>query len=163
MIRAAEMAKAAGMKHLKLYVIVGLPGETEEDLQELVDFSLALSRTLPLVLGVSPFIPKFHTPLADAPFLGEQETQAVLTRLKRQLGGRVDVRGPGAREAYVEYRLAQGGLDHARAAIAAARGGGKLSAWRRALQDLPEHGRPANFPELIPPPTARRRYRSPAR
>lgn len=158
--KAAELARAAGMKHLKLYVIVGLPGETEEDIQELVDFSLKLSRTLPLVLGVSPFIPKFHTPLADKPFLGERETQAVLARLKRDLGGRVEVRGPGAREAYVEYRLAQGGLAHASAAIAAARRGGKLSAWRRALEDLPEFGRPRNFLDLVPPPTARRRHQA---
>lgn len=157
--RAAELAKAAGMRHLKIYVIAGLPGETEEDLEELIAFALQLRRTLPVVLGVSPFVPKFHTPLADAPFVGEARAEAILSKLHRRLAGKVEVRGPGAREAYVEYRLAQGGFAHAEAALAAARAGGKLAAWKRALKDLPERARPGNFETLIPPPTVRRRWR----
>ena len=157
--RAAELAKAHGMRHLKLYVIVGLPGETYDDREELIAFARELSKILPLVLGVSPLIPKFHTPLADAPFMGEAEVQAALTQLKRGLAGRAEVRGPGAREAYVEYRLAQGGHAHAHAAIAAAKKGGKLGAWKKALADLPERVRPSNFQaDLIPAATVRRRH-----
>ncbi len=158
--RAAEMAKARGMKHLKVYVIVGLPNEEDEDVDELINFVLRLRKTLPIVLGVSPFVPKFHTPLADAPFAGEARAQELLTRLKRSLSGKVEVRGPGAREAYVEYRLAQGGHQHAEAAIAAAHNGSSLTAWKRALADLPERVRPTNFAsDLIPAPTNRRRYK----
>jgi radical SAM superfamily enzyme YgiQ (UPF0313 family) len=158
--RAAELARAHGMRHLKMYTIVGLPDETDEDIGELIEFALSLRKILPVVIAVSPFVPKFHTPLADAEFVGQAKTQAVLTRLKRELSGKVEIRGPGAREAYVEYRLAQGGRDHARAAIAAAHGGGGLSAWVRALAPLPERVRPANFQAMVPPPTERRRYRA---
>ena len=154
--RAAELARAAGMRHLKVYVIVGLPGETDEDRAELVRLVLSLKRTIPVVLGVSPFVPKFHTPLADAPFAGERAVKRMLDALKRRLGGQVEVRGPGAREAWVEYRLAQGGLLHGAAAVAAAQEGGSLSAWRRALADLPERVRPDNFAALVPAPTRRR-------
>jgi hypothetical protein len=146
------------MRHLKVYVIVGLPGETDDDIEELVRFTLDLRKILPVVLGVSPFVPKFHTPLADAPFMGERRAQEVLLKLKRMLGTRVEVRGPGAREAYVEYRLAQGGHEHANAAIAAAHGGGSLGAWKRAFDALPERVRPANFATLVPMPTQRRRW-----
>ncbi len=156
---AAAMARSAGMRHLKLYVIVGLPDETEEDLQELIRFALALRKTIPVVLGVSPFVPKFHTPLAASPFLGERQTDRALKLLKRALAGKVEVRGPGAREAYIEYRLAQGGFAHARAAIAAAEAGGSLGDWKRALKLAPERVQPANFEALVPAPTARRRYR----
>lgn len=156
--RAAVLAKAAGMKHLKVYVIVGLPGETNADLDELIAFVLRLRKTLPVVLGVSPFVPKFHTPLADAPFAGESRSQETLTYLKKKLMGKAELRGPGAREAYVEYRLAQGGFRHAEAAIAAAHAGGSLSAWKRALADVPERVRPANFArDLVPAATLRRR------
>lgn len=158
---AAALAKANGMRHLKLYVIVGLPGETDEDIDELVDFALSLEKTLPLVLGVSPFIPKFHTPLADAPFAGERDVSRILERLRKGFAkSRVTARGPGAREAYVEYRLAQGGFVHAEAAIAAAHAGGRLSAWKRALKDLPERVRFEGFERVVPAPTARRRYKS---
>ena len=157
--RAAALAKNHGMRHLKLYVIVGLPGETDEDREELAQLVLHLKKTLPLVLGVSPFVPKFHTPLADAPFLGEKEVDTVLKTMRRRLApAGIQLRGPGAREAYVEYRLSQGGFAHAEAAMAAARAGGKLSHYKRSLRDLPERIRPSNFPDLVPAPTRRRQH-----
>lgn len=154
--RAAVLAKEAGMRHLKLYVIVGLPGETEEDREELIRLVSELRKTLPVVLGVSPFIPKFHTPLADSPFAGEKAVKTMLDHLKRSLRGQAEVRGPGAREAYIEYRLAQGGPIHAQAALAAARAGARLADWKRALRDLPERVQPDNFAALVPAPTRRR-------
>lgn len=153
--RAAELARAHRMHHLKIYVVVGLPGETDDDRAELVDFCLELRKTLPVVLGVSPFVPKLHTPLARAPFVGEKEAGRILSSLHRRLAGKVTVRGPGAREAYVEYRLSQGGMEHAAAAVAAARAGGSLAHWKRALRDLPERCPPKNLADLVPAPTRR--------
>jgi radical SAM superfamily enzyme YgiQ (UPF0313 family) len=154
--RAAELAQSHGMRHLKIYVIVGLPEETDEDLEELLGFSERLSRILPVKLGVSPFVPKWKTPLAMAPFVGEARAQQVLDRLKKRSGRRVEIRGPSAKEAYVEYRLAQGGFLHARAAIEAAHRGASLNAWKRALAELPERIQPENLSDLVPPPTLRR-------
>lgn len=153
--RAAELARRHGMRHLKLYVVVGLPGETPNDRKELIDFCSRLRRIIPVVLGVSPFVPKFHTPLADAPFCGEKTAKKIVTGLQRALGGKVEVRGPGGREAHIEWRLSQGGLEHAQAAIAAADAGGSLSAWKRALAELPERALPSNFSQLVPAPTRR--------
>jgi len=111
-----------------------------------------------VVLAVSPFVPKFHTPLALSPFAGEARNHQLLSRLVNTLAGRAEVRGPSAREAWVEYRLAQGGHVHAGAAIAAARAGGSLGAWKRALADLPERVVPPGVEDLVPPPTTRRRW-----
>jgi radical SAM superfamily enzyme YgiQ (UPF0313 family) len=154
-VRAAELARAHGMRHLKLYVVLGLPGETEADRDELVALCSKLRRILPVVLGVSPFVPKFHTPLAAAPFVGEAAADRMLKRLQRRLAGRVKVRGPGAREAYVESRLSQGGPEHGRAAVQVVDAGGSLGAWRRALESLPAHGRPDNFSDVVVAPTRR--------
>ena len=153
--RALHLAKDAGMKHVKIYVIVGLPGETHEDRQELIQFVLSMRKILPVVLGVSPFVPKFHTPLANAPFAGEKAIKTMLDELRKPLAGKVELRGPGAREAMIEYRLAQGGLNHAVAAIEAAHNGGTLGAWKRALHTADLVDRPRNFVDLIPPPTRR--------
>lgn len=153
---ATEMAKAHGMRHLKLYCIIGLPGETQEDLEELVQFMLQLRKTLPVVLGVSPFVPKFHTPLAAAPFAGTKTIDRNIKWLKRRLAGNgIKLRGPGARESWVEYRLAQGGPEHALAAINAAAAGGSLAHWKQALKSLPERSEPENFSDLVPAPTRR--------
>ena len=67
---AAELARKHRMKRLKLYVIIGIPGETDEDLDELVGLTQELAGILPTALGLSPLVPKLHTPLGDAEFAG---------------------------------------------------------------------------------------------
>ena len=57
----------------------------------------------------------------------------------------------------MEYRLAQGGPQHAQAAIEAARMGGSLGAWKRALADLPERFVPGNIGALTPASSRQRR------
>ncbi len=138
---AAELARAAGMLKLKLYVIVGLPTETNEDLDELIDFARELSSLLPTSLGVSPLVPKLHTPLGDAPFAGMARIDATLDRLRRGLDGTAEIRSTSARWAWVEYRMSQGDATAGHAALKAWRDGGDFRAWERAFAELPE--RPA--------------------
>jgi radical SAM superfamily enzyme YgiQ (UPF0313 family) len=64
-IQAAVNAKAGGLSSLKLYGMVGIPGEEPED----VDATVAMMREvkkaaagLRLTLGCSTFVPKAHTP-----------------------------------------------------------------------------------------------------
>jgi radical SAM superfamily enzyme YgiQ (UPF0313 family) len=47
------------MDCLKLYLMVGLPGETDEDIDECVRFVAELSRIVPIALGVAPFCREF--------------------------------------------------------------------------------------------------------
>lgn len=141
LLSAARLAKDAGMLKLKLYVIVGLPGETDEDLDELIAFGKELSHLLPTSLGLSPLVPKLHTPLGDAPFSGMEVIDRTLERLRRGLEGTAEMRATSARWAWVEYRMSQGDAATGRAALAAWRQGADFRAWERALADLPE--RPA--------------------
>ena len=89
LIRCAELAKAHGMDRLKLYLMVGTPGETDADIDECVAFTAELSRILPLALGIAPFCPKRNTPLDAAPFAGIRAVEDRLDRLRRGLRGRV--------------------------------------------------------------------------
>src|SRR4029078_12364495 len=67
LLRAAELARAHEMKSMKLYMMLGWPGETMADIDELGRFSLELSRIAPrLVLGIAPFVAKRNTPLDRA-------------------------------------------------------------------------------------------------
>ena len=154
--RATQLALEAGMNHLKIYTVINLPGETDADIDELLGFASRLSKMLPVVLAVSPFVPKFHTPLARAAFAGEKAAAATIRRMERVRSPRVQVRGPSAREAYIEYRLAQGGHAHVEAVIAAARKGAKFGAFKRALADVPERIDLSEMDELVPAPTRRR-------
>jgi len=67
---AVEAAYKAGWQRLKLYFMVGLPGETEEDIKNIVELSFQLAklrkridgRTGQINITVSWLVPKPHTP-----------------------------------------------------------------------------------------------------
>jgi radical SAM superfamily enzyme YgiQ (UPF0313 family) len=134
-LKAAQFGRAAGMERLKVYNMVGLPFEGEEDIDELVGFSIELSRILPVVLGVAPFVAKRNTPLDGSPYGGIAEIEAKLARLRRGLKGRATVRPTSARWAWVEYMLAQSGPEAGLAAMDAYRAGGTFAAYKRAFED----------------------------
>lgn len=135
-LNAAERARKYGMDQLKLYLMVGLPGETDEDIDECVRFVSELSRVIPIALGVAPFCSKRNTPLDKLPFAGVRTVEARLERLRRGLKGRAEVRPTSARFAWVEWVLAQGGAAEGRALAHAVRAGGRFSDYKRAFAEL---------------------------
>ncbi|WP_394844433.1 B12-binding domain-containing radical SAM protein [Pendulispora brunnea] len=137
LLRAAELAKAHKMERLKLYLMVGLPNETDADIDECITFSTELSRIVPLSLGIAPFCAKRNTPLDGKPFAGIKVVQDRLERLRRGLKGRVDVRSTSAKWAWVEYVLAQGSEAEGLAVIDAVREGGRFADYKRAFASLP--------------------------
>lgn len=136
LIRAATNAREAGLKGVKLYEMVGLPGETDQDIDELGRFSSELSKILPLALGIAPFVSKHNTPLDGMPFEDMGVIEARLKRLKKAVKGRVEIRSTSAKWAWVEYRLAQGGPEAGLAALEAWQNGGGFAAWKKAFQRL---------------------------
>ncbi len=133
LLACAELAKKHGMDRLKLYLMVGAPGETDADVDECVAFTAEISRIVPLALGIAPFCPKRNTPLDAAPFAGIRVVEDRLDRLRRGLRGRVDVRATSARWAWVEYVLAQGGEAEGLAILDAVAKGGSFRAYERAF------------------------------
>jgi radical SAM superfamily enzyme YgiQ (UPF0313 family) len=134
----AELSRKHGMKRLKLYVMVGLPTETDDDIDELIELGKELSSIIPLSLGVAPFVAKRNTPLDGTPFAGMPLVEARLKRLRRGVRGRVDVRATSARWAWVEYVLAQGGRAEGLAVLDAVKAGGRFADWKRAFDALPD-------------------------
>jgi radical SAM family uncharacterized protein len=67
---AVEAAYKAGWQKLKLYFMVGLPGETEEDIKRIVELSFQLAKlrkkidgkTANINITISWLVPKPHTP-----------------------------------------------------------------------------------------------------
>ena len=134
--RCAENAKKHGMDRLKLYLMIGLPSETDADIDECVSFVTELSKIVPIALGIAPFCSKRNTPLDGETFAGIDVVTDRLDRLKRGLKGRADVRSTSAKWAWVEYVLAQGGDAEGRAVAEAARAGGSFAAFKRSFEKL---------------------------
>ena len=104
-----------------------------DDIDELIRFSLELSKIAPLSLSISPFVAKRNTSLDGAPFEPIPSLTAKLSRIRSGLKGRVEVRPSSARWAWVEYMLSQGGESAGLAAMDAWRAGGSFSSWKRAF------------------------------
>jgi radical SAM superfamily enzyme YgiQ (UPF0313 family) len=154
LLRAAELCAAEKLDVLKIYMMLGLPGETDDDVDELLRFCRELARVAPrLALGIAPFVAKRQTPLDGEPFAGVTVVEARLERLRRGLRGVAEVRPTSARWAWVEYMLAQGGPEAGLAVLDAYRQGATYAAYRRAFE---RHGvTPQAGPVKVPAPRLR--------
>jgi radical SAM superfamily enzyme YgiQ (UPF0313 family) len=151
LMRAATLCRDEGLRLLKLYIMVGLPGETMADIEELARFALELAAVAPkLALGIAPFVAKRNTPLDRQPFEAIDVVDDRLSRLRVLLKGRVEVRPTSPKWAWIEYRLAQGGFAAGRAAAAATRAGGRFADWKAALAEVPLPPVETGPPLLVP-------------
>ncbi|MBC8205512.1 radical SAM protein [bacterium] len=86
--RAVKKAREAGFNRLKLYFMIGLPGETDSDIDALIKLVEDMSEIYNsggLELSLNAFIPKPHTPFQWAPFRGEPYLKKVRKRIKQAL------------------------------------------------------------------------------
>jgi len=135
LLACAALAREHRFERVKLYAIIGLPGEDDDDITELVGLVRTMAAIHPVDLAVSPLVPKHRTPLVDAPFAGIKVVERRVARLKKELRGVAGFRPTSARWAWVESQLAMGDQATGEAAVRAVRAGGKFSAWKRALRD----------------------------
>ena len=134
----------AGIKNFKLYIMVGLPFEQEEDIEAIIDLAQRVKDYMEeqgskgtLTLSVNPFIPKPFTPFQWAPMADRKEVEQKLKHLEKSLRGRkhivVNVESP--KEAYVQGVLARGGRPVGEALLRACEAGGSKS-FKKALKEL---------------------------
>jgi len=138
LVRAARVAREAGFRRFKLYQMIGLPTETEADLDEMVELTIELAGYARLALTVSPFVPKRHTPLAFERFAGVKTIERRLKYVQKRLGrhrARVELRAVSARWAWVESVIAQGGPEVGLAALRLA-DRENYAAWKKALAEV---------------------------
>ena len=156
MVLAAEAAFAKGWSLIKVYAMIGLPTETDDDLEELARLTEDIlqagrrasgRRNVKVKVSVGCFIPKAWTPFQWQPFAGVGELRRRIhllkDRFKRIRGARLTWSDP--EESALESLLSRGGRGLS-AAIERAHDLGAvfdgwtdfldLDAWRRALDEL---------------------------
>jgi radical SAM family uncharacterized protein len=118
MIRAAEAAFAKGWHLIKVYAMVGLPTETDDDLEELARLAEQLvhtgrrirGRRVEVKVSVGCFVPKPWTPFQWQPFAGVDELHRRIELLRRRFrrirGARLTWSQP--EESALEALLARG-------------------------------------------------------
>jgi radical SAM family uncharacterized protein len=138
LLKAIESTFGAGWSLVKLYFMIGLPTETDEDVQAIGDLAqkaFRLSRSIrsgtQIHVSVSTFVPKPLTPFQWEPMLTMEETirRHGLLRSRFQHKGALALKYHDAKGSMVEGALARGDRRAATAVLAAWRAGQILDGW----------------------------------
>ena len=143
LLETAREIYARGWTNIKLYFMIGHPSETLEDVQAIADLCKrvlaegrkALGGKAKVHAGVSTFIPKPHTPFQWVAVDTQEQIQAKLELLKREL------RGPAFKlswtppeDTLLEGWLSRGDRRMAEVIYTAWKNGTKFDAWQDQRQ-----------------------------
>jgi len=114
---AIKIAIHAGIPHIRLYIMIGLPFEEQEDIEEVVALAENIKNYMEflgskgkLTLSVNPFIPKPFTPFQWMPMhpmkIVESKLKFISASLRQRKNIEVLVESP--KEAYIQAVLARG-------------------------------------------------------
>ncbi len=135
LLRAVEIAFREGYTGIKLYFMIGLPGETRKDIDGIFDLAEGVARLRTrggqkVTVSVSPFAPKAHTPYQ---WFGQESTDQMrekLSYLRRRFGkSSVRFTGHDPDRALFESALARGDRRLSRVIERVWRCGGVLESW----------------------------------
>lgn len=121
-LQAINIAAEKGMQQIKLYFMIGLPGETDDDVQAIADLvtrglSIASTRhrKTRLAINVSPFIPKAGTPFQWFPMASTDTLKHRIALLKELLAGRgIEIKHESPQWSEIQAVLSRGDMRLAR-------------------------------------------------
>jgi radical SAM family uncharacterized protein len=138
LFETARVAFREGFTHLKLYFMVGLPVETREDLDGIVETARACARigreirrkSTEINVTISPFVPKPHTAFQFARFHSFDYYDEIYRRLGQAVrGSTVRLKSHNPRNSYVEAAFARGDRRLSRVLLEGHRLGCKFDEW----------------------------------
>jgi radical SAM family uncharacterized protein len=133
-----------GWHLVKFYFMFGLPGETAEDLDAMVDlveriqrFGSGFRRDVAINLSINPFVPRPDTPFQWCPQDTMEQSHAKIDHLKtelRKLRGKVHADFGDPRIAFLEGLLSRGDRRIASVIETAWRAGAQFDGWRESFR-----------------------------
>lgn len=129
-----------GINQLKLYFIIGLPGETIQDINSIITLSKKIAEMgygrRGINLSINPLIPKPHTPFQWEKAPSVSYVRECIKTIRKNLKGdnRITISSFDPRHAQIQAFLSLGGRKTGKVIEFAARYGGGLGSWRRALK-----------------------------
>ena len=160
---AVTLSAKSGIQHMRLYIMIGLPTETDEDIEAIVGLAERTQAHMAevgckgrLTLSINPFIPKPFTPFQWMAMDNQKTVEKKLQYIKKALqkNRRIEVLVESPKEAYIQGVLARGDrrLGAVLAACAADRGSKSFKAEMKAAGlDMDEMNyRERSFDEFLP-------------
>ena len=135
---AARLAAANGIRRLRLYFMLGLPGETDEDIEAIARLVHRIRRDshmTQVTASLSAFVPKPQTPFEREAMAPPRYIEAKLKEIRSQLHVEpgVNMTSESANWSFIQAALARGDRRLGAVIARACEGGGSLAAWRQAF------------------------------
>ena len=139
-LKSMDKVAEQGIKQLKLYFMIGLPSETEADIEEIINLTLKCKAILDreqtgcrITLNIAPFVPKAGTPFQWLPMAPLPALNHRLSLLKNNLQPRgIKIKSESPAWSEVQAVLARG--DARLAEVLANIEEVSLSGWRQAVE-----------------------------
>ena len=160
---AAQLSAKSGIQHMRLYIMIGLPTETDEDIDAIIGLAERTQAHMAevgckgrLTLSINPFIPKPFTPFQWMAMDHQKSVEKKLQYIKKSLqkNRRIEVLVESPKEAYIQGVLARGDrrLGKVLAACALDRGSKSFkSEMKRAGLDMDDcNYRERKFEDYLP-------------
>lgn len=146
-IKAAENANKGGLQGLKLYGMVGIPGESPEDLDATVAMMQDLKKATPrlrFTLGCSTFVPKAHTPFQWFGVNKQAEKRLKFLQKKLKPQG-IDFRPESYNWSIIQTLLSRGDRRLSKLLELTRKFGDSLGSYKRAFKELKGQLPPLEF------------------
>lgn len=114
---AAQLSAKSGIQHMRLYIMIGLPTETDEDIDAIIGLAERTQAHMAevgckgrLTLSINPFIPKPFTPFQWMAMEYQKSVEKKLQYIKKSLqkNRRIEVLVESPKEAYIQGVLSRG-------------------------------------------------------
>lgn len=137
---AVRVSRENGLKGLKIYSMIGIPTETQEDIEEFINLAKTLkaqNKGFNLTFSFSTFVPKPHTPLQwdireDSKLL--EKKQKYLEKEFAKLG--IETKFSSIKWDYWQTVLSRGDESLTELMLEVYKNGGKLGAYKAAVKNL---------------------------
>ena len=136
-LKTAQRVYESGWKLIKIYFMIGLPFEQDEDIRDIILLAKKVAglagkkqKRAVLHVSISTFVPKSHTPFMWAPQISLAESRRKIRMIQQGLhGGRFKVKWNQPELSWLEGVFARGDRKLAKAVWEAWKLGARFDAW----------------------------------
>ncbi len=137
LLECIEVAYNCGWRRIKLYFMIGLPTETDEDLDGIIEIVRSIHssmRRVELNISISSFIPKPHTPFQWEPMESKEGLERKISYIRDRIGRKgVRLSFHDTRTSLLEGALSRGDRGLSRVILEAFKNGCRFDSWTNEM------------------------------
>ncbi|MBN2018125.1 MAG: TIGR03960 family B12-binding radical SAM protein [Candidatus Cloacimonetes bacterium] len=139
-LTSVQCALNMGIRSIKLYFMVGLPGETEEDIEEIITliekmYAINPKKISKINVSIAPFVPKAHTPFQWCRQDTVEEFLYKISLVKHYFSNRkkISIKYHTLEQSKLEAVIARGDRDISNVIFTAYKDGALFDSWNNSF------------------------------